>query len=205
MRLYIDYENVGNAGLVGIESLTNNDCVRIYYSNNPSVDMHTVESISHSPAKKQFVRLPDSLKMMNHSNALDIVILTDIAKIAADLGSNYAIVISKDKGYDAVISEIKQTCKTNNIIRLDSIQSWTRSSPESLCAASKSIDNSALNELFNQSLSKFVQRKSEIVDIVKTSKSRCEINNRVQHSFDMNQSRIIMGALKPIIIVYPGQ
>ena len=205
MRFYIDYENVGNAGLVGIESLTNNDCVRIYYSNNPSVDMHTVESISHSPAKKQFVKLPDSLKMMNHSNALDIVILTDIAKIAADLGSNYAIVISKDKGYDAVISEIKQTCKTNNIIRLDSIQSWTRSSPESLCAASNSIDNSALNELFNQSLSEFVQRKSEIVDIVKTSKSRCEINNRVQHSFDMNQSRIIMGALKPIIIVYPGQ
>ncbi len=205
MRFYIDYENVGNAGLVGIESLTNNDCVRIYYSNNPSVDMHTVESISHSPAKKQFVKLPDSLKKMKCKNALDIVILTDVAKIAADLGSNYAIVVTIDKGYDAVISEIKQTCKTNNIIRLESIQCWTQSTPESLFAASNSIDDSALDVLFNNTLSGFVQSKTEIVDIVKTSKTRTEINNRIQHIFDMNQLRIIMGALKPIIKVYPGQ
>ena len=125
MRFYIDFENVGCAGLIGIESLTNNDCVRIYYSNNPNVDMNTVENILHSSAKIQFIKLPDSLKMMNLSNALDIVLLTDISRIAATLGSNYAMVISNDKGYDAVISELNQTNKTKNVLRLENIKSFT--------------------------------------------------------------------------------
>ena len=50
MRFYIDFENIGSIGLVGIESLTENDCVRIYYSNNPNINMHTVENMMHSPA-----------------------------------------------------------------------------------------------------------------------------------------------------------
>ena len=125
MRFYIDFENIGSIGLVGIESLTENDCVRIYYSNNPNINMHTVENMMHSLAKIQFVKLPDSLKMMNLSNALDIVLLTDISRIAATLGSNYAVVISNDKGYDSVISELNQTNQTHNILRSDSIKSFS--------------------------------------------------------------------------------
>lgn len=205
MRFYIDFENIGSSGLVGIESLTENDCVRIYYSNNPNIDMHTVENMMHSPAKIQFVKLPDSLKMMNLSNALDIVLLTDISRIAATLGSNYAVVISNDKGYDSVISELNQTNQTNNILRSDCIKSFSASLLSNIGSASTIVDYNALDRLFTQTLSKYIQYKDKIVKIVKSSKTRCEINTRIYQSFDNNQSKVIMGALKPIIKVLPGQ
>ena len=205
MRFYIDFENIGSIGLVGIESLTENDCVRIYYSNNPNIDMHTVENMINSPAKIQFVKLPDSLKMMNLSNALDIVLLTDISRIAGTLGSNYAVVISNDKGYDSVISELNQTNQTNNILRSDSIKSFSALQPINNGSTSTVVDYSALDQLFTQTLSKYIQYKDNIVKIVKGSKTRCEINNRVNQTFDSNQSKVIMGALKPIIKALPGQ
>ena len=205
MRFYIDFENVGSIGLVGIESLTESDCVRIYYSNNPNIDMQTVENMIHSPAKTQFVKLPDSLKIMNLSNALDIVLLTDISRIAGTLGSNYAVVISNDKGYDSVISELNQTNQTNNILRSDSIKSFSAPQLSNIGSASTVVDYNALDRLFTQTLSKYIQYKDKIVKIVKSSKTRCEINTRINQSFDNNQSKVIMGALKPIIKALPGQ
>ena len=205
MRFYIDFENVGCAGLIGIETLTENDCVRIYYSNNPNVDMHTVENIIHSSAKIHFVKIPDSLKMMNLSNALDIILLTDISRIVATLGSNYAIVVSNDKGYDSVISELNRTNKTNNVLRLGSIKSLNISKSENNDPESKGVDYNALNQIFTQSLSKYIQHKDKIIKIVKSSKTRSQINNRINQSFDNQQSKAIMGALKPIIKMLPGQ
>ena len=205
MRFFVDYENVGSTGLMGIESLTENDCVRIYYSNDPNVDMDTVVNMVHSAAKKkiQFIKLPDSLKKMNLPNALDIVLLTDISRIAASLGKAPAVVISNDKGYDPVISEISSTNKTNSILRLDSIRSM-------LCFKDQQnesigVDHNALKLLFDGSLKKYAADKNKIVDIVKTSKTRCEINNRINSSFDSEGAKEIMGALKPVIKTLPGQ
>ena len=205
MRFFVDFENVGSTGLIGIESLTENDCVRIYYSNDPNVDMDTVVNMVHSAAKKkiQFIKLPDSLKKMNLPNALDIVLLTDISRIAASLGKAPAVVISNDKGYDPVISEISSTNKTNSILRLDSIRSM-------LCFKDQQnesigVDHNALKLLFDGSLKKYAADKNKIVDIVKTSKTRCEINNRINSSFDSEGAKEIMGALRPVIRSLPGQ
>ena len=210
MLFFIDFENVGCAGLVGIESLTENDCVRIYYSNDPNVDMHSVQRIVHSKAKKQFIKLPDPIKMMNLANALDIVILTDISRMASQLSSdhtvsNYAIVVSNDKGYDPVISELNNTNHINNIVRVNSIASFPVPVPANKGTASAVVDYSALDRSFTQTLSKYKQYKDKIVKIVKSSKTRCEINNRVNQSFDNVQSRAIMEALKPLIKGLPGQ
>ena len=167
--------------------------------------MDTVVNMVHSAAKKkiQFIKLPDSLKKMNLPNALDIVLLTDISRIAASLGKAPAVVISNDKGYDPVISEISSTNKTNSILRLDSIRSM-------LCFKdhqneSIGVDHNALKLLFDGSLKKYAADKNKIVDIVKTSKTRCEINNRINSSFDSEGAKEIMGALKPVIKTLPGQ
>ena len=205
MRFYIDFENVGSAGLIGIESLTENDCVRIYYSNNPNVDMYTIEKMIHSPAKIHFVKLLDSLKMMNPPNALDIVILADISRIVASLGSNYAVVVSNDKGYDRVIAELNRTNRTENVLRSESIKSLNISKTANNNSVSKVIDHDALNKLFIQTLSKYIQHKDKIIKIVTSSKTRSEINTRISRSFDNKQSKVIMGALKPIIKKLPGQ
>ncbi|WP_297957356.1 PIN domain-containing protein [uncultured Ruminococcus sp.] len=206
MRFYIDFENVGSAGLIGIESLSENDCVRIYYSNNPNVDMNTVKNMTLSSAKISFVKIPDSIKMMNLSNALDIVLLTDISRNAGTLGNNYAYVISNDKGFDLVISEINQTHNIKSISRCENILSAQKASISTVTEiATKKLDENALNQLFSQSLSKYAGYKDKIINIVKKSKTRSSINNNINKSFDSNQTKIIMSALKPIIKNLPGQ
>jgi len=206
MRFYVDFENVGTGGLIGIESLTENDSVRIYYSNNPNMDMYTVENMIHSPVKIQFIRLPDSLKKMNLANALDIVLLTDISRIVATLGSgNYAIVISNDKGYDSVITELNQTNNNNKIIRTDCIKSVSIQETTKNNTTSKTVDINAVGQLFNQALSKYTPYKDKVINIVRNSKTKCEINNKINQTFGSNQSKIIINELKPIIKNLPGQ
>lgn len=206
MRFYIDFENVGTSGLIGMENLSETDCVRIYYSNNPSIDMETAILLTQSPAKIQFIKLPDSLKKLNLNNALDIVLLTDISRIAGNLGNNYAYVVSNDKGFDPVISEINQTHNIKSISRCENILSATKATVSTVTEiTAKVLDENALNQLFSQSLSKYAGYKDKIINIVKKSKTRSSINNNINKSFDSNQSKIIMSALKPIIKNLPGQ
>ena len=68
MNYYVDYENVVCSGLVGIDKLTSNDTVNIYYSNDPNVDMETVIRIRNSKANIVFLKLCNSIKQMNRSN-----------------------------------------------------------------------------------------------------------------------------------------
>ena len=85
MRCYVDFENVACAGLKGIENLEESDVVRIYYSNNPSMDIETVKLLLNCKAKIQFVKLADEIKSMNIKNALDIIILNDIDRNGREL------------------------------------------------------------------------------------------------------------------------
>lgn len=126
MQYYIDFENVGTAGLVGIENLTENDCVKIYYSNNPNVNMETVINIKKSASKMQFLKLCDSIKNMNRSNALDIVIVTDIYHALPTLNDNSCVIISKDKDYDSVISELNAGNNIGKIFRALNILQATK-------------------------------------------------------------------------------
>ena len=205
MRFYIDFENVGIGGLKGIDSLNEKDFVRVYYSNNPNIDMKTVENMMKSPANIKFLQLPDSLKKLNISNALDIVLMMDVSRIVASLGSdNYAAVVSKDKGYDSVINELNNANNFDKIFRTESIQAMNilKHVKDTL---SDAVDFNAVEKLFNQGLKKYSKDKDKIVNILKTSKSRCEINNMIHKTFDRAQSKIIMTELKPIIKGLPGQ
>lgn len=65
MRFYVDYENVGSNGLCGAEHLNENDVLRIYYSNDPSIGMHIVKEIIQSKVKVQFYKMSDKIKSMN--------------------------------------------------------------------------------------------------------------------------------------------
>ena len=207
MNYYVDYENVGANGLDGIVALKQTDNVRIYYSNNPGMDMQTVEKLVHSSANIQFTRLPVSLKKMNQSNALDIVLLTDISRIAGTSAADSIAVISKDKGYDAVISELNPGKSSRRIVRAESIAAAV--SPKNTAAGSWTtpVDMDAVKNLFGfgKPLSGLKESRNQIIQIVQTSRSRHEINTRTNQTFDTEKSRVIMAALKPIIKCLPGQ
>ena len=206
MNYYVDFENVGCAGLAGIEKLTSSDTVRIYYSKNPGVDMDTVVSIRNSKADIVCSKLHDSIKQMNIINALDIILSHDIAQKVGTPGARDFCVISNDKDYDKIISELKKSSPGCNIARLPNIGSRQKKvAVKAVVKPVSKIDEAALNSLFKNDLKKFVNKKSNIVNIVRTSRSRCDVNSRINHSFNNDDSRKIMAALKPIIKALPGQ
>lgn len=209
MNYYVDYENVVCSGLVGIDKLTSNDTVNIYYSNDPNVDMETVIRIRNSKANIVFLKLCNSIKQMNRSNALDIVLSNDIVQSIISLRTKDICIISKDKDYDMLISELKSKHSGLNITRAASIASSSQkaaaSKIEKQTSKSLKIDSAALNKLFSSELKKYAGNKNDIVNIVSTSHTRCEVNNRINQKYNNSQSRVIMAALKPIIKNLPGR
>ncbi|HAJ97172.1 MAG TPA: hypothetical protein DCO72_05500 [Ruminococcus sp.] len=204
MYYYVDFENVACAGLKGIANLKNSDIVTIYYSNNPNMDIETVKLLLNCKAKIQFEKLADEIKSMNTKNALDIVILNDISRIIADKSKEMFIVISNDTGYDTMIQKF---CQDNKKIARASCISKAPSSvgnSSAVTVTKNKIDNSALIDeqaiikLFSGDLKEFFPYRHVIVDVVKKSKTRCEINNSLNKQFGQKSSKLMKG-LKPYI------
>ncbi len=201
MRFYIDFENVGCGGLKGIPNLKSEDIVSIYYSNNPNLDMETVIKLFHSNAKIDFQKLPDEIKNMNLKNALDIIILNDIGRLN---NSEKVVIISNDTGYDNMIQKFLQ--KGKNIVRAATVSKISTSTVVKQITSNPKIDEQEISALFNKKgeLSGFASSKQKIMNIIKNSKTRSEINNTLTKSFPNNTGKI-MQALKPYIKNLPGK
>ena len=64
----------------------------------------------------------------------------------------------------------------------------------------------ALENLFKNELSQYKQHKSKIMQIVKSEKSRCAINNNISKFFhNDNDTKKVMSKLKSIIKNLPGK
>ena len=94
----VDFENTHSGGLNNFKKLTENDTVEIFYSdsvNSMTFDLHT--RILTCPAKFVYSKITNGTK-----NALDFILLTQLAcKISENTDENYFI-ISKDKGFDVI-------------------------------------------------------------------------------------------------------
>lgn len=93
---YIDYENVHNAGLHGVETLTENDCVHIFYKDSDTMQLPVVKCLLESKASVRFERVRRTTL-----NALDFQLLAELFCSADREYENY--IISHDKGYDSAI------------------------------------------------------------------------------------------------------
>ncbi len=199
MQIYIDYENVGSNGLIGIEKLNEDDSVRVYYSNNSNVSIEIVKRIVRTKAKILFYKLPDPVKQLNLNNALDIILLSDISRTLSNNSKVDSItIISNDNGFDKVLADYNNSfnCK---FLRRATIE-------ESLDNSAVSIETKTdLELLFVNELSKYKSEEKQIISIISTSKSRCEINEKICKSYSRDVSRLIMKSIKPLIKVLPGQ
>lgn len=94
----VDFENTHSGGLNNFKKLTENDTVEIFYSdsvNSMTFDLHT--RILTCPSKFIYTKITNGTK-----NALDFILLTQLAcKISENTDENYFI-ISKDKGFDVI-------------------------------------------------------------------------------------------------------
>lgn len=94
----MDYENVKESGLSGVEYLLPSDYLCVFYSK--STDTITKKSLNYilnSCCKFETYKL-----INNGNNALDFYIASEIGRVFGLGKYDKAVIISKDKGYQAV-------------------------------------------------------------------------------------------------------
>lgn len=116
MSLYlVDYENVHDTGLKGIDSLKNSDKTIVFYSKNIKnipFDLHV--EIINSEAKSEYIKTGKTAK-----NYLDFQLSSYLGYCIGKGYNDKIIIVSKDTGYDAVVDLWKE--RKVNIKRVSSI------------------------------------------------------------------------------------
>lgn len=113
-KYYIDYENVHNEGLKGVQKLQQGDKLHLFYSiKADTLKIDVVRQLMECPATICFDKIINGVE-----NALDFQLITALMCNYNDEENYY--IISRDKGYDAAI---EMACKQNrcNIYRCKDI------------------------------------------------------------------------------------
>ena len=97
MKTYlVDFENVKSKGLVGIDRLTSDDHVIIFYSENSdtiSFEMHCM--VMQAKAEVDYMKV-----RVGGKNALDFQLSTLLGYLVAEGDNSHIFVISNDRGFD---------------------------------------------------------------------------------------------------------
>lgn len=111
---YVDYENVHNGGMKGIEEVRSNDLVYVFYSAVANtMTMETIKKLLQSSCAIEFIETSNGT-----ANALDFQLITLLyATVDSD---DYHYIISNDKGYDASVS-MANRININNVMRFNTI------------------------------------------------------------------------------------
>lgn len=97
MNYLVDYENVDMSGLLGMENLTENDKLTIFFSKkNCRVDFTVITLFASLRAKFELV-CSDKIA----ANYNDFCIVCECSKILLTTDENTVVIISHDKGYGA--------------------------------------------------------------------------------------------------------
>ncbi len=116
---YVDYENVHNGGMKGIEAVGRDDLVYVFYSEVANtMTMETIKKLMQSSCAIEFIDVSTGTL-----NALDFQLITLLyATIDSD---DYHYIITNDKGYDASIAMAKRI-NLENVMRFNTIFGATK-------------------------------------------------------------------------------
>ena len=186
----VDYENVNVAGLNGITSLTENDSVIIFYSENADTltfGMH--RRINESKAEIKFQKVE-----VKEKNALDFQLCTYLGYLIRDTMTeenlNNYFVVSNDKSYLSLIDYWKRFKIDLQVVSDLSEKKVTLSEEKNFC---DELDKELWKILTHQS------DIDEVKEIIKNSKTKVEVNNNLGKKFTSQQGGKIYRAVKKFI------
>ena len=172
--IFVDFENVHNSGLTGLENLTDNETVYLFYSKNtPHLPMDIVAKISKSKADIELIESGVG------KNAMDFIIASYLGYQINEYDNKVKYyILSKDKGYKPIIdfwedwdikmiSDLNQFAKKNKVI-----------TKKTKLTVSK--EEQALRSNVGRVLIGYKKDvKNAVVDIILSSKTNTEINNKL--------------------------
>ena len=171
--IFVDFENVHNTGLDGLENLTENEIVYLFYSKNtPHLPMDVVAKISKSPADIELIESGVG------KNAMDFVIASYLGYMINEHDDNaYYYILSKDKGYKPLV-DFWEDWNVEIITDLSKFCKKTKST-----ATKKKVDSNneqALRCNLGKALLEYNRKDRKlIIDTVLSGKTKTEVNNKL--------------------------
>lgn len=208
VRYYlIDYENVHYSGLNGIEKLTGNDRLIIFYTENAeTISFPVYEKLVSCKAEIQLYKV-----QCGDKNALDFQIATFIGYILGNNPDAECHIISNDKGYEYV----RIFWKEKNIkISSDIVGNVQKLMPAVVPAPPvKTVPPAQVTKSSETDFDKAVKSlnlsksdKQKLLDIYNgalsvkgLSKRKVEINNKITKVFGNSKVKKYYNAIKPLI------
>lgn len=192
---FVDYENVNRVGLNGITSLSEKDCVRIYYSESAETltfGLHI--RINSSRAHFDYIKVQMPIK-----NAVDCRILFDVQDIAKENRNAEFYIVSKDTDFDKAIEEFNvHNVKVKKVLQV--------------CKCDKPLTKEQTREaqirsFFGQHFKEkeYIEHKEDIIQTVLNGKTRQQINNKLMKFYPSKSAGKIYQKLKPLIKGLPGK
>ncbi|MCM1506224.1 MAG: PIN domain-containing protein [Ruminococcus flavefaciens] len=208
IRYYlIDYENVHQTGMNGIEKLTEKDRLVIFYTANAeTLTFSLYEKLVQCKAEIQLYKVQCGAK-----NALDFQLATFLGYILGDNPDTDCHIISSDKGYEYVRSFWKEK---NIKIKISSdIEGNVKQTENSPAPVAKTVTPSPVSKSAETDFDKAVKPlnlsksdKQKLSDIYNKAlllkdnvKIRQQINNQIGKIFGSENQKKYYSAIKPLI------
>ncbi len=187
---YIDYENVGSSGLKGITELKSSDKVFVYYGNDHAtmtLDAHMNISLSNCKMIFKLIQMPVK-------NAIDCKILFDIEEEIAK--------IKPIEMFNSVTGvKISRAVTINEYFHPSTILT-------EIVEKSTSTDRKTLiTDFCNENLKSLSvdDRKEEIIQIMISSKTKVDVNNKLSKLLrDSKKASEIYKLLNPFVVALPS-
>lgn len=171
--IFVDFENVHNTGLNGLENLTENEIVYLFYSKNtPHLPMDVVAKISKSPADIELIESGVG------KNAMDFIIASYLGYMINEHDDNVGYyILSKDKGYKPLVG-FWEDWNVEIITDLSKFCIKTKST-----ATKKKVDSNneqALRCNLGKVLLEYNKKDRKlIIDTVISGKTKTDVNNKL--------------------------
>ncbi|MDE6671364.1 MAG: hypothetical protein K2K16_04125 [Ruminococcus sp.] len=205
----IDYENVHYTGLTGIEKLTENDRLIIFYTANAETLTFSVyEKLIACKAEIQLHKVQCGGK-----NALDFQLATFLGYILGKNPDTECHIISNDKGYEYVINfwkeknanvnissdvagNIRNILPTITLLPASAVQTAKTVAKPAETAFNEAIKPLNLSKADKQKLLDIYNNASSVKDI---SKRKQYISNTIMKIFGNSKVKEYYNAIKPLI------
>ena len=177
---FVDYENIGAEGLNGIKNLGDNNTVFIFYSRNAdkiTFDIHN--QINASEAAIHYYKVE-----AGHKNALDFQLASYLGYVIRENleGECSYFIVSKDTGFTTLLTFWKKQNVSIEIVA-DLTGQKVQLSPAELEQEIASLTNDTKNA-------------HKIAEIIRTSKTKQDVNNALTKNFPGTK---IYSMIKPLI------
>ena len=200
----VDYENVNRDGLNGIVKLSNEDCVRIYYSEAAATMTFGLHRrINESLANFEYIKVAIPIK-----NAVDCQILFDVRDISKVNRTANFFIVSKDSDFDNAVSSFR-----NRGIKIFKIPEICKPETDSTLSQAKSVikiqakkptmskREAQVRSFFGQHIKEkeYTTHKEEIIHAILDAKSKQQLNSNLMKIYPGQNTGILYQKLKPLM------